>query len=100
MHWFWKPVLEERVTFTRELAAEMVHRNAATTGEAGQINRWLNIPPGTVFLSRINFGLAGLMASLEASGPWRGIIAEYLFDEPPCTELGRRSAETSVGASV
>jgi len=100
MHWFWKPVLEEQVTFTPELAAEMVRHNAQATGRGGEINRWLNIPEGMVFLSRINFGLAGLLGSLHAHGPWRGIIAEYLYGLPPSTELGRLSAETSNGPSV
>ena len=100
MQWFWAPVLQEEVTFTRELAAEMVRRNAQTTGAGGQINRHLNIPAGMVFLSRINFGLAGLFAGLEARGPWRGIVAEYLYDGPPSTELGRRSAASSAGPSV
>ncbi len=100
MHWFWAPILQERIRFTRELAAEMVRRNAATTGQGGAINRHLNIPPGTVFLTRINFGLSGLLAGLEAEGPWRGIVREYVYDEPPSTELGRLSAATSAGPSV
>jgi predicted unusual protein kinase regulating ubiquinone biosynthesis (AarF/ABC1/UbiB family) len=100
MHWFWEPILHERVTFTRELAAEMVRRNAATTGQGGAINRHLNIPPGMVFLTRINFGLAGVLAAIDADGPWRGIVREYVYGEPPSTELGRRSAASSTGPSV
>ena len=95
MHWFWAPILEPEITFTRDLAAEMVRRNMMTTGEGGRINRWLNIPEGMVFLTRINFGLAGLLASIQARGPWQGIIREYVYDEPPCTELGRLSAATT-----
>ncbi|MFN0147537.1 MAG: ABC1 kinase family protein [Dehalococcoidia bacterium] len=89
MRWFWAPVLEEEVTFTRELAAEMVRRNTMTTGRGGEINRQLAIPPGMVFLSRINFGLAGVLAGLEAHGPWRGIIGEFVDGAPPCTPMGR-----------
>jgi predicted unusual protein kinase regulating ubiquinone biosynthesis (AarF/ABC1/UbiB family) len=96
MHWFWKPVLEPEVTFTPELAAEMVRRNAQATGPGGAINRQLNIPPGMVFLSRINFGLAGLLGGLEVRGPWRSIIAEYLYGGPSSTELGRASAATTL----
>jgi predicted unusual protein kinase regulating ubiquinone biosynthesis (AarF/ABC1/UbiB family) len=96
MHWFWAPVLAPEVEFTPELAAEMVRRNTMTTGDGGRINRWLNIPEGMIFLTRINFGLAGLLASIGATGPWQGIIREYVYDEAPCTELGRRSAETSI----
>ena len=100
MHWYWAPILEERVTFTPELAGEMVRRNVQTTGEGGAINRYCNIPPGMVFLTRINFGLAGLLGSLNASGGWQGIIQEYVEGLPPTTELGRRSAESSVGPSI
>jgi predicted unusual protein kinase regulating ubiquinone biosynthesis (AarF/ABC1/UbiB family) len=100
MHWFWKPVLAERVTFTPELAAEMVRRNTQATGDGGAVNRHLNIPPGMVFLSRINLGLAGLLGSLHANGPWQGIIREYIDGEPPQTWLGQESARTSIGPSI
>lgn len=95
MHWYWAPILEDEVEFTPELAAEMVRRNTMTTGLGGQINRHCNVPEGMVFLTRINFGLAGLFASLRARGPWRAIVREYVEGAPPSTELGRRSAETT-----
>lgn len=100
MRWYWAPVLEDDVTFTPELAAEMVRRNTQTTGIGGRINKYCNVPEGTVFLTRINFGLAGLLGNLHARGPWRGIIREYIDGAPPCTELGRRSAATSRGPAV
>ena len=95
MHWYWAPILGERVRFTRELATEMVRRNTMTTGLGGQINRHCNVPAGMVFLTRINFGLAGLLGSLEADGPWRAIVKEYVDGEPPCTPLGELSAATT-----
>ena len=98
MRWFWAPVLEPEVTFTKALAAEMVRRNTATGGVEGRINRLsLNIPPGMAFLTRINFGLAGLFASLEARGPWRAICGEYLYGTEPTTELGRASRAAAAG---
>jgi predicted unusual protein kinase regulating ubiquinone biosynthesis (AarF/ABC1/UbiB family) len=100
MHWFWEPILADEVTFTPELAAEMIRRNTMTTGPGGAINRWCNVPRGMVFLTRINFGLAGLLASLGATGPWRAIVREYVFDDPPSTELGRHSAATSRGPAI
>ncbi len=98
MRWFWAPVLADEVTFTRELAAEMVRRNVQTTGEGGRINRLsLNIPEGMAFLTRINFGLAGLFASVEARGPWRAICGEYVYGWAPATELGKRSRAAARG---
>jgi predicted unusual protein kinase regulating ubiquinone biosynthesis (AarF/ABC1/UbiB family) len=95
MHWYWAPILGERVRFTPELAAEMVRRNTMITGIGGQINKHCNVPEGMVFLTRINFGLAGLLAGLGAAGPWRAIVEEYVDDRPPSTELGRISAATT-----
>jgi predicted unusual protein kinase regulating ubiquinone biosynthesis (AarF/ABC1/UbiB family) len=95
MHWYWAPILEDEVEYTPELAAEMVRRNTMTTGLGGQINRYCNVPEGMVFLTRINFGLAGLFASLRARGPWRAIVREYVDDAPRSTELGRLSAATT-----
>lgn len=91
MHWYWAPILAERVTFTPELTGEMIRRNTQTAGLGGQINRWCNVPEGMVFLTRINFGLAGVFASLRAEGPWRGIIEEYVDGIDPVTEVGRAS---------
>jgi predicted unusual protein kinase regulating ubiquinone biosynthesis (AarF/ABC1/UbiB family) len=100
MHWYWKPILEDEMTFTPDLAAEMVRHNTQTTGLGGRINRYCNVPEGMVFLTRINFGLAGLLASLNARGPWRAIVREYIEGAPPATELGALSARTSRGPSV
>jgi predicted unusual protein kinase regulating ubiquinone biosynthesis (AarF/ABC1/UbiB family) len=101
MHWYWAPILDEEVEFNPELAAEMVRRNTMTTGIGGQINRHCNVPAGMVFLTRINFGLAGLFAGLRAKGPWRAIVTEYVDGAPPSTELGRLSAaSTKSGAPI
>ncbi len=100
MRWYWAPILEPEATFTPELAAEMVGHNTQTTGIGGRINQHCNVPAGMVFLTRINFGLAGLLGSLHARGPWQAIVREYIDGAPPATELGRQSARSSRGPAV
>ena len=95
MHWYWAPILDDEVEFTPELAAEMVRRNTMTAGIGGQVNRHCNVPAGMVFLTRINFGLAGLLAGLRAKGSWRAIVKEYVEGAAPSTELGRHSAAST-----
>lgn len=95
MHWYWAPILDDNVKFTPELAAEMVRHNTQATGQGGRINQHCNVPAGMVFLTRINFGLAGLLANLGAEGNWRAIVREYTDGIPPTTDLGRASAATS-----
>src|SRR5687767_10530766 len=88
-------VLEDNVTFTPEVSAAMIRQNLQLTGEAGRINRQMNIPQGVVFTQRITFGFTGLMASIRATGPWKSITEEYVFGHEPATELGRLSAAHS-----
>jgi hypothetical protein len=44
-----------------------------------------------VFTQRINFGFTGLMAAVEAAGPWKGITEEYVLGRGPVTRLGEAS---------
>jgi hypothetical protein len=37
--------------------------------------------------------LIGLLGQLQATGAWLDIAREWLFGEPPVTELGRLEAE-------
>jgi hypothetical protein len=84
-------ILEDGVTFTPDLAASLIRQNLQLTGEAGRVNRQLNIPKGVVFTQRITFGFSGLMASIRATGPWRSITSEYVLRAPPATPLGQQS---------
>jgi hypothetical protein len=93
-------ILEDGVTFTPEMSAAMIRQNLNLTGEAGRVNRQMNIPQGVVFTQRITFGFTGLMASIRATGPWKSITEEYVLGGQPCTELGRLSARHSPDAWV
>lgn len=100
MRLYYSFILHDGVRFTPQLASSMVRQNLQLSGDTGRVNRKLNIPKGVIFTQRINFGFAGLMASLEATGPWHSIIREYTLGEPPATELGRESAEHTPGRWV
>ncbi|MFN0094766.1 MAG: ABC1 kinase family protein [Dehalococcoidia bacterium] len=91
MRLYYSFIVGDGVTFTPDLAAQMVKQNLQLSGEVGRVNRKLNIPAGMVFTQRINFGFTGLMASLRANGPWASIISEYVKGSPPATALGRQS---------
>jgi hypothetical protein len=41
-----------------------------------------------------------MFAGLEAQGPWRRILGEYVFGWEPQTGLGELSAKTSRGPAV
>jgi len=49
----------------------------------------LNMPPSFVILDRVVWGVSAIMGKLEASGPWRAMLLEYLDDGPAASELGQ-----------
>jgi predicted unusual protein kinase regulating ubiquinone biosynthesis (AarF/ABC1/UbiB family) len=91
MRIYYSFILEDGVRFTPELAGALVRHNLALNGAVGRVNRQLNIPGGMVFTQRINFGFTGLMAAVEAAGPWKGITEEYVLGRGPVTRLGEAS---------
>jgi predicted unusual protein kinase regulating ubiquinone biosynthesis (AarF/ABC1/UbiB family) len=50
------------------------------------------LPAEHFVLLRAIFLLLGLLGQLQASGRWMDVSAEWLFDAPPATELGRAEA--------
>jgi hypothetical protein len=88
----WEPYTHETFTFTRPWLAEMLGTMVNPSAENLEVVRQLNMPASYVILDRVVWGMSALLARLEASGPWRGILAEYRKDAPPCTELGRQEA--------
>jgi len=53
----------------------------------------MTLPAEHFVLLRAIFLLVGLLGQLGAEGKWIDIAAEWLYDAPPVTELGRREAE-------
>jgi hypothetical protein len=41
-----------------------------------------------VFVNRIQWGVYSILAALGARGNWHRIHREYLYGDPPSTELG------------
>jgi predicted unusual protein kinase regulating ubiquinone biosynthesis (AarF/ABC1/UbiB family) len=78
--------------FSREYNARSFRMVFAPNGQFAGLSKKLNMPRDFVFVNRIQWGVWSILAQLEASGDWRSIHREYLFGEPPSTELGRADA--------
>ena len=88
----YRPYLTERFRFTREFVADTVQRIADVRGPHAEVVAKLNLPASFVILDRVVWGVSALLGKLEAEGPWRGILAEYREDAPPCTTMGELDA--------
>ncbi len=94
------PYLTPEFTFSRQFTAEALGRVADINGPSAAVIRELNMPPSFVILDRVVWGVSALLGKLGAAGPWRGILAEYRWGEPPATELGRVDAAWWAGRST
>jgi predicted unusual protein kinase regulating ubiquinone biosynthesis (AarF/ABC1/UbiB family) len=88
----WEPFMSESFTYTRPWLAEMLGKMVNLSGDNLEVVRQLNMPASYVILDRVVWGMSALLARLHATGPWRGILAEYRKGAPPVTELGRQEA--------
>jgi predicted unusual protein kinase regulating ubiquinone biosynthesis (AarF/ABC1/UbiB family) len=86
------PYLTDRFTFTRQFVGDALARVLNINGPFADVIRVLNMPASFVILDRVVWGVSALLGTLEASGPWRGILLEYHAGAPPATELGRQEA--------
>ncbi|AVH21938.1 ABC1 kinase family protein [Nocardia cyriacigeorgica] len=83
-------LIDEELTITPELASgafllAVDPRASEFTGMKQQ-----NLPPEHLFSRRADFLTFGMLGQLEATANWHRISREWLYDEPPVTELGKQ----------
>ena len=88
----YQPYVEEHFTFSREWLQAMLADIVNVSGERADAIKHLNMPASYVILDRVVWGLSALLARLDASGPYRAILAEYRKGAAPATDLGRQEA--------
>ncbi len=83
-------LIDEEVTLDAAYAAEGVSQIFDANGPNKELMKLLNVPPSFVVLQRINLGLMGLMAQMEATRNWRRIGDELwpFVAGPPSTPMG------------
>lgn len=82
------PYLTDEFTFTREWMRDTLAVIFDVQGPHQRVIEALNMPPSFVILDRVVWGVSAILGKLEAAGPWRAMLLEYLADGPPASELG------------
>jgi predicted unusual protein kinase regulating ubiquinone biosynthesis (AarF/ABC1/UbiB family) len=82
------PFLSDRFTYTKDWTAKALQTVIDLQGRFGDVIKQLNMPTSYVILDRVVWGVSALEGRLNATNSWRGILAEYRKDAPPCTALG------------
>jgi predicted unusual protein kinase regulating ubiquinone biosynthesis (AarF/ABC1/UbiB family) len=92
------PYLTDTFTFTREWMRDTLGVIFDVQGPHAPVIEQLNMPPSFVILDRVVWGVSAILGKLEAQGPWRGMLLEYIADGPPASELGEAEATWLAGA--
>jgi predicted unusual protein kinase regulating ubiquinone biosynthesis (AarF/ABC1/UbiB family) len=81
--------MEDReVTITRELVARVLIDFGDPRSRHWQLMRRETMPPQAMLGRRMEALTLGVLGQLEATANWHLIAREWLFDDPPSTELG------------
>ncbi len=86
------PYLSEEFTFTREWMRETLGVIFDVQGPHAEVIEQLNMPPSFVILDRVIWGISAILGKLEAHGPWRAMLLEYVAGGEPATEQGAAEA--------
>jgi predicted unusual protein kinase regulating ubiquinone biosynthesis (AarF/ABC1/UbiB family) len=81
--------VEDRdVTITRELVAQTLIDFGDPRSRHWQLMRRETMPPQAMLARRMEALTLGVLGQLEATANWHRIAREWLFGDPPSTELG------------
>lgn len=91
------PYLTDEFTFTREWMRDTIGVIFDVQGPHAPVIEQLNMPPSFVILDRVVWGVNAILGKLGATGPWRGMLLEYIADGEPATDLGAAEAAWVAG---
>lgn len=86
------PYLSDEFTFTREWMRDTLAVILDVHGPHGPVIERLNMPPSFLILDRVAWGVSAILGKLDARGPWRAMLLEYVADGEPATDLGAAEA--------
>ncbi|WP_194832938.1 AarF/ABC1/UbiB kinase family protein [Nocardia sp. XZ_19_369] len=91
-------LLDEEITITPELATGALILAVDPRAAEFRGMRQQRLPPEHVFSRRSDLFTFAALGQLEITNNWHRIAREWLYDEPPVTEIGRETARWRAGA--
>ncbi len=88
----YRPYLTDDFTFTRQWMIDTLNKIFDVQGPHADVIESLNMPPSFVILDRVVWGVNAILGKLEATGPFRAMLLEYVADGEPVTDLGAAEA--------
>ncbi|MET3803929.1 putative unusual protein kinase regulating ubiquinone biosynthesis (AarF/ABC1/UbiB family) [Nakamurella sp. UYEF19] len=74
---FAEPLRPKEFHFTRAWMQSQAARLSSLSSEDSKLARHLNLPPSYLMIHRVTFGSIGVLCQLDATAPFRGIVARW-----------------------
>jgi predicted unusual protein kinase regulating ubiquinone biosynthesis (AarF/ABC1/UbiB family) len=91
MTWWYST--DQIVELTPEIATEVMIEMSDPRSSHFSKMRHETLPPDHLFGRRLEMLTLAVMSQLRARGNWHRIAREWIYGDPPATELGRQEAE-------
>jgi predicted unusual protein kinase regulating ubiquinone biosynthesis (AarF/ABC1/UbiB family) len=89
----WWYTTDERIELTPEVATEVMINMGDPRSQYWGSMRHETLPPDHLFGRRLEMLTLAVMSQLRACGNWHRIAREWMYGDPPQTDLGRQEAE-------
>ncbi len=89
----WWYGVDAEVALTPEIATEIMIEMSDPRSSHFSKMRHETLPPDHLFGRRLEMLTLAVMSQLRANGNWHRIAREWIYGDPPVTELGRQEAE-------
>ena len=89
----WWYLSDEEIALTPEIATEVMIEMSDPRSSHFSKMRHETLPPDHLFGRRLEMLTLAVMGQLRARGNWHRIAREWIYGDPPQTELGRQEAE-------
>jgi predicted unusual protein kinase regulating ubiquinone biosynthesis (AarF/ABC1/UbiB family) len=89
----WWYITDEEVALTPEIATEVMIEMSDPRSSHFAKMRHETLPPDHLFGRRLEMLTLAVMSQLRSRGNWHRIAREWIYGDPPVTELGRQEAE-------
>jgi hypothetical protein len=86
-------LIDEQVQLTPEMATEALIESVLPQSSYFTMFRHQHLPPEHVLARRLELFCQALLGQLGASANWHRIAREWMYGDPPATELGDLEAE-------
>jgi predicted unusual protein kinase regulating ubiquinone biosynthesis (AarF/ABC1/UbiB family) len=89
----WWYTTDETVELTQEIATQVMIESSDPRSRHFSSMRHQDMPAEYLFGRRMEMLTLAVLAQLRARGNWHRIAREWIYGDPPVTELGREEAE-------